>query len=120
MAIAYSLAAKNARMEAVRNLLNGGALELLAGSSVLASVKLPNPCGSVNGGALSLTSPEQGTFAVANGKATFARLKSADGSVVISDLTVGKGGGANVTLDHVDIEQGQIITVPAQMRIVHA
>lgn len=117
MAVNYAPIAKTARMTAVRSLLDGGCLEILSGTTLLAKIMLPNPCGMVSGDSITC-SPEQGTFAVAKGRATAARLCSASDEPVITGLTVGKTN-ADVILDYVDLEKGQIITVTA-MTFKHA
>ena len=118
MPIIYSETARMARMEAVEELVEGGTLELCAADgTVLAQIGLPPEACRCEAGTL-YCSPEVGTFAVAKGKAVAARIIGPTGEPVITGLTVGQTG-ADVTMDYVNLEPKQIITVE-QMSFSHA
>lgn len=118
MTMQYSPEAKAARMEAVGKLLNGGLLEISSLDGVLASVKLPDPAGHVEGDTLIVRAPEFGNYVQKSGRASAARLTDKDGATVIGGLTVDVAE-ADVLLDALELKANQIITVPARLRFTH-
>jgi hypothetical protein len=118
MAVTYSNAAKEDRLQAVIALIDAGAgpgtLEIgtSAMGSVLAVLTLADPCGSATNGLLTFDfDPDiSDTSANNSGTAAAAQIKDSDGTVVISGLTVGTSG-TDIILDSVSITAGQTVTL---------
>jgi hypothetical protein len=119
MSITYTLMTKSARMEAVRDLLNGGTLVLLsAGGLSLAEFVLEAHSGDVLNGTLWLTGFPKFAAASSNGTLTSAALIATDGNVVAKGLTIGVAG-ADITVDKVQVVKGNVIKLE-QVEIQHA
>ena len=119
MAITYSAAVKNARMDAVLAEIDGGAAtgggDLQIGTTgmatVLASWTLTDPAGTVTGSVLNFDmDPDLTTTGLNNGTPTEGRIRDSDGTVCISGLTVGTTG-TEVILDAATITSGQTLTM---------
>jgi hypothetical protein len=118
MAVTYSNAAKEDRLQAVIALIDAGAgpgtLEIgtSAMGSVLAVLTLADPCGSATNGLLTFDfDPDiSDTSANNSGTAAAAQIKDSDGTVVISGLTVGTSG-TDIILDSTSITTGQTVTL---------
>lgn len=118
MAVTYSTACKQARLEAVIAQIDGGsgAGTLEIGTSgmgtVLATLTLADPCGSASGATLTFDfDPDiSDSSADATGTAAAAQIKDSNGTVVISGLTVGTSG-TDIVLDSVSITAGQTVTL---------
>lgn len=119
MAVTYTTAVKNARLTATRDEIDGGTASpanatLQIGTSgmasVLATITLPVPCGSVSAGVLTFTMPQSDTSADNTGTAAAARIRDSDGTDVITGLTVGTGA-EDIVLDSVSITAGQTVTI---------
>lgn len=119
MAVIYSLAAKNARLEAVVNTIDAGSgpgvlqIGTTAMGTVLATIVLDDPCGTVSGGVLTFSGfPRSDTSADATGTAANARIRDSNGNDVITGLTVGvAGSGADIILDTTSIDQFETVTL---------
>lgn len=125
MAITYSTAAKNARLTAVRDLIDAGTgpglLEIGTSgmATVLAQFILADPCGTVSGGVLSFSGfPNSDASANATGTAAAARIRDSNSVDIITGLTVGTGS-ADIVLDSVSITSGQTVTLNSAA-ITHA
>jgi hypothetical protein len=125
MAIVYSTAAKNARLTAVRDQIDGGSgpgvLQIgTAGmATVLAEVTLGDPCGTVANGVLTFSGfPRSDTATNAAGTAAAARIRDSAGNDVITGLTVGLSG-TDIVLDAVGVTEGQFLLINAAS-IIHA
>lgn len=124
MAVTYSTAVKTARMTAVRDQIDGGAgagkLEIGTANmaSVLATITLADPCGSVANGVLTLTMPQSDTSADATGTAAAARIRDSNNTDIITGLTVGTSG-SDINLDSTSITAGQTVTINSAT-ITHA
>ena len=124
MAIVYANDVKDDRMAAVRDQIDAGAaagkLEIgdAGFSTVLATIELADPCGTVASQALTLTMPQSDTNADATGTAAEARIRDSDNNDVITGLTVGTAA-TDVVLDSVSITAGQTITINSAV-ITHA
>ena len=125
MAVNYSTAAKNARLQSTADLIDAGAspgkLKIRDSSNVvLATLTLADPCGTVSGGVLTFDfDPDiSDTSADASGTAANAILTDSADTTVVSGLTVGTSG-TNVVLDSVSITAGQTVTITAGT-ITHA
>lgn len=120
MAVNYSTTAKNARLNAVAGVIDSGSgpgiLQIgTAGMAVvLATITLSDPCASsASGGVLTFSGfPKSDTSADATGVAAAARIRDSNGNDVITGLTVGAAGsGADLILDTVNIDAGEIVTL---------
>lgn len=125
MAVTYSTAAKNARMTAVRDQIDGGpaAGVLQIGTTgmgtVLAEFTLNDPCGTISSGVLTFSGfPKSDTSANATGTAAAARVRDSTGTDVITGLTVGTSG-TDIILDNLAINAGQTVTLNSAT-ITHA
>ena len=118
MAVTYSNATKQARLEAVIAKIDAGSgagtLEIgtTGMASVLATLTLADPCGSATDGTLTFDfDPDiSDTSADNGGTAAAARIKDSDGNVIVSGLTVGTSG-ADIVLDSTSITAGQTVTL---------
>lgn len=126
MAIVYSTATKNARLDAVTAQIDLGAgagkLEIgTAGmATVLATITLSDPAAAAAaGGVLSLSGfPKSDTSADASGLAAAARIRDSNNNDVITGLTVGTSG-TDVILDNTSINATQTVTINSVV-ITHA
>ena len=126
MAVTYSTAAKNARLDAVGVLIDAGAspgkLKIRdSGNTVLATLTLADPsCAAASGGVLTFDfDPDiSDTSADASGTAANAIITDSADTTVISGLTVGTSG-TDIVLDSVSITAGQTVTITAGT-ITHA
>lgn len=117
MALNYSLAVKNARLQAVVDAL-GPAGVLVIGTSalaggaggILASVPFANPAFNVSGGAMTVNSPPRTVAASGTGIAAKAEFRHSDGTVVASGLTVGTTG-TDVIINATSMSAGQTVQV---------
>lgn len=116
MAVVYSTTVKNSRMTVVRDAIDAGSsngvLEIgtTGMASVLATIPLADPCGSVSSGVLTFSVPITEASADASGTAAEARIKDSSGTVIISGLTVGTSG-ANINLSTTTIAAGDTVTI---------
>ena len=125
MAVTYSTAAKNARLDAVATLIDAGTAGLLrirdSGNTVLATFTLADPCAAAAASGI-LTfdfDPDiSDTSADASGTAANAIITDSADTTVISGLTVGLSA-ADIILDSLSITAGQTVTL-ATATITHA
>lgn len=112
----YNAATKTARMQVIITQIDAGAgpgtVEICTAgyASVLASLALADPCGSVTGNVLNfdLDPDIADVSADATGAAAVARFKDGNGTVILSGWAVTlAGGGGEVILDSLDITAGQ-------------
>lgn len=96
MSVVYSLSAINARLSAVVSTIDAGAgngsIVLLAGGSIVSTIALTKPSGTVNGGILTFSGSLVDPSAAGTGIVTTANVKDSNGSVIISGFTVGIPG----------------------------
>jgi len=122
MAITYTTAVKNSRLSAVVTAIGTtGVLEIgtTGMASILATIPLANPAGTVSAGVLTFTMPASDTSADASGTAAAARIRTATaGTDIITGLTVGTSA-TDVVLDSVNITAGQTVTINSAS-ITHA
>lgn len=125
MAVTYTTAVKTARMNAVKDQIDAGAgagkLEIgTAGmASVLATITLDDPCGTVTNGVLTFSGmPRSDTSADATGTAAAARIRDSNNNDIITGLTVGTSG-TDIVLDSTSITAGQTVTINSAT-ITHA
>lgn len=122
MAVTYTTAVKNARLSAVVTQIGStGVLEIgtSAMGTVLATIALANPAGSVASGVLTFSMPQSDTAADASGTPASARIRTASGGTdIITGLTVGTSG-TDIVLDSASITAGQTVTINSAS-ITHA
>lgn len=123
MAVTYTTAVKNARLDAVVTAIgSAGVLEIgtTGMGSVLATIALGNPAGTTSGGVLTLSGfPRSDTAADNTGTAAAARIRTATGGTdIITGLTVGTSG-SDINLDTTSITAGQTVTINSAS-ITHA
>lgn len=125
MAVTYTTAVKTARMNAVKDQIDAGAgagkLEIgTAGmASVLATITLADPCGTVTNGVLTFSGmPRSDTSADATGTAAAARIRDSNNVDIVTGLTVGTSA-ADIILDSTSITAGQTVTINSAT-ITHA
>lgn len=120
MSVNYSLTAINDRLQGVINAIDAGGgngnMKLLAGGTVVSTISLARPSGTVNGGVLTFSGTLQDPSAANTGIIDGARFEDSTGSVIISGLSVGIplasadviiSNGLNTTL----ISSGQTVQV---------
>ena len=94
MAVIYSQAVINARLNGVVTELGASALLVLrAGGTAISTIGLANPVGTVSGGVLTFTGALLDPSAAATGVVTNAVILDSTGATAISGLTVGIPGG---------------------------
>lgn len=124
MAVTYSSTVKDNRMTQVLNAIDGGVaagyIEICSAAyaSVLATITLADPCGSVAANALTFTMPKSDTNADNTGTAAIARIKDSAGNIIVSGLTVGTVG-TDIVLSSVGITAGDTVTINSAT-ITHA
>jgi len=124
MAVNYSNTVKDNRMTQVLNAIDGGPaagyIEICSAAyaSVLATIILADPCGSVASGVLTFTMPKSDTNADATGTAAIARIKDSNGNIIVSGLTVSTSG-ADINLSSLAITAGDTVTLNSAT-ITHA
>jgi len=120
MAVIYSTAAKNARLDAVAGVIDSGSgagylqIGTTGMGTVLATIVFADPCaGAASGGVLTFSGfPRSDTSADATGTAAAARIRDSNGNDVITGLTVGvSGSGADIILDTTSIDAGETVTL---------
>lgn len=116
MAVIYNNDVKNSRLTVVVTAIDSGPsagiLEIgTAGmGTVLASIPLSDPCGTVLNGVLTFSAPRSDTSADNTGTAAEARIKNSTGTIIISGLTVGTSG-SNINMTSVGITTGDTVTI---------
>lgn len=116
MAVNYSSAIKTSRMTQVLNAIDAGAgagyMEICTSGygTVLATITLNDPCGTVVGDVLTFTMPQSDTSADATGTAVIARIKDSAGNICVSGLSVGTTG-TDVVLASVSLTVGYVVTL---------
>jgi len=123
MAVTYTTAVKNARLEAVVSQIGtAGVLEIgtTGMASVLATIALGNPAGTAASGVLTFSGfPRSDTSADNTGTAAAARIRTASGGTdIVTGLTVGTTG-SDINLDSTSITAGQTVTINSAT-ITHA
>jgi hypothetical protein len=122
MAVNYTTAVKNSRMSAVVTAIGStGVLEIgtTGMATILATVPLANPAGTVTSGVLTFTMPQSDASADGSGTAAAARIRTATGGTdIVTGLTVGVSG-ADIIVDSVNFTAGQQFTVQSAT-ITHA
>lgn len=124
MAVNYTTAVKNARLDAVTTAAGTTAVLEIGTSAmgtVLATIALGNPIAAgASGAVLTLSGfPRSDTSADNTGTAAAARIRTASGGTdIVTGLTVGTSG-SDINLDSVSITAGQTVTI-SSATITHA
>jgi len=122
MPVNYTTAVKNSRMSAVVTAIGtSGVLEIgtTGMGTILATVPLANPAGTVSGGVLTFTMPQTDASADGSGTAAAARIRTSTGGTdIVTGLTVGLAA-ADIIVDSVNFTTGQQFTVQSAT-ITHA
>ena len=125
MAVVYSDVVKILRMGVVLQQIDGegaGAVLQIGTTGmavILAEFTLDDPSGTVSGGVLTLSGfPKSDSSANATGTAAAARIRNANGTDVITGLTVGLSA-TDITLNSVSVTAGQPVTINSAA-ITHA
>ena len=122
--IRISVAARNAGVDAITALLDGGGtLEIRTGSqpatpaaadsgTLLAEIELESTAyGPAASGEAQLAGAPLSADAVAGGTAGHFRLKDAQGNPVVDGSVSESGGGGDLILDNTDINEGQKVNI---------
>lgn len=122
MAVTYTTAVKNARLDAVVTQIGGtGVLEIgTAGmAAVLATITLNATAGTSSGGVLTFSGFPKSVAATGTGTAAAARIRTASGGTdIVTGLTVGTAA-TDVVLNSTSITSGQTVTINSAT-ITHA
>lgn len=125
MAIVYTTAVKNARLDAVVAQIDAGAgagvlqIGTTSMASILAEITLNDPSGTSSGGVLTFSGfPKSDTSANNTGTAAAARIRDSNGVDIITGLSVGTTA-SDINLDSVSITSGQTVTITSAT-ITHA
>lgn len=123
MAVTYTTAVKNARLDAVVTAIGAtGVLEIgtTGMASILATISLDSTAGTTSGGVLTFSSfPKSDTSADNSGTAAEARIRTATaGTDIVTGLTVGTSG-SDINLTSTSITAGQTVTI-SSATITHA
>ena len=123
MAVTYTTAVKNARLDAVTTAIGTtGVLEIgtTGMASILASITLSNPAAAAAAsGVLTFSGFPKNATAGNSGTAAAARIRTATGGTdIVTGLTVGTSG-SDINLNSVSITSGQTVTI-SSATITHA
>lgn len=118
MAINYTNAVKTARITATRDHFADGTLEILDGTTVLATFGLSVSGGTIATDTWTLTFDATTVSAGATGTADSAQIKTSVGTADLTGLTVGTSG-TDIIIDNTSINTGQNVTV-SNATIQHA
>jgi len=114
MAVTYTTALKNTRLDAVVTAIGAsGKLEIgtTGMGTVLATITLDATAGTTSGGVLTFSSfPKSDSSADATGTAAAARIRTSANADVVTGLTVGTSG-TDVILDSTSITAAQVVTI---------
>jgi len=125
MATTISASARNAAVDAITALLNGGSLEIRTGSqptgpgvaatgTLLGTLTLSATAFAASSSGAATANPIAGdSSADATGTAGWFRAKSSGGAGVIDGAVTATGGGGELTLDSTSIIAGGTINVTA-------
>ena len=120
MAVVYSLAVRNARLQVVANAIdagpgNGLLLVKTAGGNMISTIVLDKPCGVVAGGVLTFSGlPRTDPGAAFGGVAALGQLADSTGLVVADGLTITTaGGGGDIIISQNPVNAGDVVSLIA-------
>lgn len=123
MAFGFPVLVRNALLDALTTYAGSGAiLKIFSGTrpatggaetTKLAQLTFSgNIAGAASAGALTLNIPPSDTSADATGTASWARITKADGTTVVTDMSVSAtGGGGDLQLDSTSITLGGTVAI---------
>lgn len=122
MAVTYTTAVKNARLDAVVSQIGAtGVLEIgtTGMASILASITLNSTAGTSASGVLTFSGFPKNATAGNSGTAAAARIRTATGGTdIVTGLTVGTSG-SDINLNSTSITSGGTVTI-SSATITHA
>lgn len=117
MSITYNTTLKNTRLQDVADAIDdpgspGGSLKIgtTAMGTVLATIPLPVPCGTVSAGVLTFDTPVTDTSADNTGTAAAAAIYSSAATLIVSGLTVGVSA-SDIILTSVSVVATEPVTI---------
>lgn len=114
MPITYSNTLRNLEASSKITVIDAGSgpgtLEILAGTTVLATYTLAKPSGTVTNGVYTLAGLPQTVPVTAAGTANLARIKDSTGTIHVDGLTVGTSG-ANINFNTTALVLNQNLTL---------
>lgn len=114
MSVIYNTTLKNTRMtDVVTAIGSGGHIKIYTAAlaTLLSTINLSNPAGTVTGGVLSFSgTPLTDSSAAASGTAAAATVTDSSGTVIISGLTVSSTSG-DIVLSSTNIVASQPVTI---------
>lgn len=125
MTLQYTTAVRTARMNAVKDAIDGGSgagtiairtgaaagVGNAAGGSLLGTLTCSDPCGTVTNGVLTLSAVTADSSADATGTAAHFRISDSAVVAVMEGSITATGGGGDLTLNTVSIVSGGPITL---------
>ena len=106
MTLELSEIASNVMLDALSQLLDGGSIELMSDSRLLAVLKLSNPAATTVGRELEFNDIAEEDAALAQGNAMTARIVGSDGSEVFSCDVGDENSDAVIKLNTTKIYRG--------------
>lgn len=116
MSITYSIPTENARLQAVVTQIDAGAgvgvikIGTVGLASVLCTIPLSKPSGTVSGGVLTFTAPQTAAIA-SSGTAASARIEDSTGNIIASGLTVGTVAGFDLIISNAALLSGATLSL---------
>ena len=115
MAVVYVSGLRTTRMDAVKTAIDAGSgagkLKIFTSAdTLLATLTLSDPCGTVSGDVLTFSTITSDTSADATGTAAKATITTSADADVVTGLTVGTSG-ANINLNTVSIVSGATVSM---------
>jgi hypothetical protein len=103
VSLVYSSSVIDARLSAVLTAIDGGSsngiITLLAGGTMISTLTLLKPSGSISGGVLTFFTPITDPIAAATGDITTGTVSDSGGNTVAQNLSAGApGDGADITI----------------------
>lgn len=122
MALTLDDGTKHAVMNAMREMVAGGVLEICTTNTnvVLARFKFTDTAGSVNGAVWSLAFVSPTVEALTGGRAAIGCVRDRNGVARMSGLVVGmRGSDAEIVISNTQINKGQLVSIDGEQIIEH-
>ncbi len=102
--------------------LNGGSLKIYTSGfgTLIVSIPLANPCGTVNNGVLTLDTTNMNANASNSGTAAAAKMFKSDGSTEVVASADVATSGATINLQNTNINSGQNVSITSATLTVPA
>lgn len=117
MSITYTQGVINSRLAIVQAAIDAaspvpGRIILLSETSqTIAEIVLANPCGTINAGILTFTTPASAPVVLIDGNIAAASIQDGNGNTVATGLTVAASTSADIVMASVSVTASQIITM---------